>query len=163
MQILVAEPDRDLQEILAYMLRRAGYETLLVHDGARALTVWQQQRPGLVLLETALPGQSGWSVCQTIRETDQTPLIFLSTAASRSEVVRGLQLGADDYVRKPFDPQELLARIGTVLRRAQAGQEQPPVQAAAPAGRRPGVDPSWGPLQRDTHTSTLLGVAPVPA
>jgi DNA-binding response OmpR family regulator len=118
MPILVAEPDRDLLNVLDYVLRRGGYNVLPAPDGLRALALWQTSDPALVLLEVQLPALDGWEVCRRIRSQRSTPLIFLTTVNEPDAIIRGLDLGADDYVTKPFDPWQLLARIRAVLRRS---------------------------------------------
>src|SRR5262245_55169679 len=125
MSILIVEDDADMLDILCFAVRREGYDVLAVHDGATALALWQQKDPQLVLLDAALPKLSGWEVCQQIRRESATPVIMVTAAASDAEVVRGLELGADDYITKPFSPKELLARIRAVLRRAQAAADAP--------------------------------------
>lgn len=118
MPILVVEDDIDLLDILAFSLRRGGHEVLTVHDGESALRAFRSHRPNLVLLDVHLPRVSGWDVCRTIRGESNTPIIMLSAADDDEDIVRGLTLGADDYVTKPFSPKQLLARVQAVLRRA---------------------------------------------
>jgi DNA-binding response OmpR family regulator len=118
MPILVVEDDVDLLDILAFSLRRAGHEVMTVHDGEGGLRKFRSERPRLVLLDINLPRMSGWDVCRTIRSESNTPIIVLSGADDDEDIVRGLLLGADDYVTKPFSPKQLLARVESVLRRA---------------------------------------------
>lgn len=122
MSILVVEDDLDLADVLLYMLRRAGYETIHAADGESAMRVFRQHKPALVLLDLGLPGVSGWEVCQLIRAESTIPILMLTAADEEEDVIRGLDLGADDYVTKPFSPRILLARIRTLLRLAQ-GEE----------------------------------------
>jgi DNA-binding response OmpR family regulator len=118
MPILVVEDDVDLLDILAFSLRRAGHEVMTAHDGEGGLRKFRSERPRLVLLDINLPRMSGWDVCRTIRSESNTPIIVLSGADDDEDIVRGLLLGADDYVTKPFSPKHLLARVESVLRRA---------------------------------------------
>ncbi|HWC28561.1 MAG TPA: response regulator transcription factor, partial [Dehalococcoidia bacterium] len=117
MAILVVEDEADLSDLLSYILRRAGHEVLIASDGDAALRVWRERSPELVLLDIGLPCRTGWEVCQTIRGESSTPVMILSGADSEDDIVRGLDLGAEDYVTKPFSPRLLQARIKTVLRR----------------------------------------------
>ena len=131
MSILVVEPDRDLCDLLGYLLRREHFQVVIAHDGADALRAWETENPELVLLDTALPGLDGWGVCQRLREQSSVPVIFLVAVADEEAIVRGLDLGADDYVTRPFSPRPLLARIRAVLRRARV-QRHGPQRGSAP-------------------------------
>lgn len=117
MKILVVEDDLSLSEVLAFTLRRASYKVIIAHDGVAALQLWEAEKPGLVLLDLNLPKLDGLAVCRQIRSQTQTPIIILSVRNSDEAVVRGLELGADDYIVKPFSPNQLVARIRAVLRR----------------------------------------------
>jgi two-component system KDP operon response regulator KdpE len=125
MTILVAEADAELLDVLDYVLRRGGYEVLTASDGLQALALWQAHDPELVLLEVLLPDMDGWEVCRRIRRQRSTPLIFLTSVTAPDAVIRGLDLGADDYITKPFDPWQLLARIRATLRRSQHDRSLP--------------------------------------
>lgn len=157
MSILVVEKDPVLLDLLIFMLRRAGYEALIARDGAAGLRLWQEKQPELVLLETALPNLSGWEVCEAIRKLDQTPLIFLSHATSDVEIVRGLLLGADDYVTKPFSPGQLLARIQAVLRRAQSRGTAPYRSRSVVQSGDLTLDPQWRLARRGDTAIRLTG------
>ncbi len=117
MKILVVEDDLSLSEVLAFTLRRASYKVIIAHDGVTALQLWEAEKPGLVLLDLNLPKLDGLAVCRQIRSQAQTPIIILSVRNSDEAVVRGLELGADDYIVKPFSPNQLVARIRAVSRR----------------------------------------------
>ena len=125
MSILLVEDDRDLTDILAYLLRREGHEVNIAYDGASAIKIWQETNPQLILLDIDLPRLSGWDVCEAVREGSATPIVMLTGAVGDDNVVKGLELGADDYLTKPFSPKQLLARIRAVMRRTGAAQAQP--------------------------------------
>ena len=120
MKILVVEDDLSLSEVLAFTLRRAGYEIITAYDGLAALQLWEAEKPGLVLLDLNLPKLDGLAVCRQIRSQAQTPIIILSARGSDEAVIKGLELGADDYIVKPFSPNQLVARIRAVSRRTNA-------------------------------------------
>jgi DNA-binding response OmpR family regulator len=118
MKILVVEDDLSLSDVLAFTLRRAGYEVVTVFDGLAALQQWEIENPDLIILDLNLPKLDGLAVCRQIRSQAQTPIIILSVRGGDEEVVKGLELGADDYIVKPFSPNQLIARIKAVARRA---------------------------------------------
>lgn len=118
MKILVVEDDLSLSDVIAFTLRRAGFEILTAYDGLAALTTWEQQRPDLLVLDLNLPKLDGLDVCRRVRLIDKTPIIMLSARSGDEAVVKGLELGADDYIVKPFSPSQLVARVRAVLRRA---------------------------------------------
>jgi DNA-binding response OmpR family regulator len=117
MKILVVEDDLSLSDILAFTLRRVGYDVVTAYDGVVALQLWQAEKPDLVVLDLNLPKLDGLDVCRQIRSQAQTPIIILSVRSGDEAVVKGLELGADDYVVKPFSPNQLVARIQAVSRR----------------------------------------------
>ncbi|MBS1819428.1 MAG: response regulator transcription factor [Acidobacteria bacterium] len=117
-RVLVVEDDPVLTRVLRDNLTFEGFEVESVSDGSHAQSVARDFGPDLVLLDVNLPGQSGFDLCQAWRERSQVPIILLTAMGQKSDKVRGLQLGADDYVTKPFELEELLARIHAVLRRA---------------------------------------------
>jgi DNA-binding response OmpR family regulator len=127
MKILVVDDDRDLLGILAFAFRRAGYLVLEAGDGEQALRLIHAERPDLVVLDVNLPRLSGFEVCQRVRQTSNVPILMLTVRSEESDVVHGLDLGADDYMAKPFSPQTLLARVRALLRRAAL---EPPHPAA---------------------------------
>ena len=118
MKILVVEDDLSLSDVLAFTLRRVGYEVITAFDGVAALQLWEAEKPDLVVLDLNLPKLDGLAVCRQIRSQAQTPIIILSVRSGDEEVVKGLELGADDYIVKPFSPNQLVARIRAVSRRA---------------------------------------------
>ncbi|MDQ1597949.1 MAG: two-component system, OmpR family, response regulator RegX3 [Microbacteriaceae bacterium] len=117
MRILIVEDEPSLSEPLAFLLGREGYETTIAADGIAALAEFDRSIPDLVLLDLMLPGIAGTEVCREIRTRSQVPIIMLTAKDSEVDVVVGLELGADDYVTKPYSTRELLARIRAVMRR----------------------------------------------
>ena len=116
-RILIVEDEKSLSEPLAFLLGREGYETTIVDDGPSAIAEFERNGSDLVLLDLMLPGIPGTEVCREIRTRSQVPIIMLTAKDSEVDVVVGLELGADDYVTKPYSTRELLARIRAVLRR----------------------------------------------
>jgi two-component system KDP operon response regulator KdpE len=119
-RILVVEDEEKLRELVKLWLERAGYKCFDVGNGRAGLRLFYETRPDLVLLDLALPDMDGWQLCERIREVSQTPIIMLTAVGEEAAKVRGLQMGADDYVTKPFGFPELLARVEAVLRRVRA-------------------------------------------
>jgi DNA-binding response OmpR family regulator len=118
MQILVADDDMNNVKLAAFLLEEAGYKVIKTHDGQRVLALIEEQQPDLVLLDVSMPGINGFEVCQQVRRVSDIPIIFLSGHSQLQDRIKGLQLGGDDYLVKPFEPSELLARIEAVLRRS---------------------------------------------
>ncbi len=116
-RILIVEDEPSLSEPLAYLLGREGYETTIVADGLAAVAEFERNGSDLVLLDLMLPGMPGTEVCKEIRTRSSVPIIMLTAKDSEVDIVVGLELGADDYVTKPYSTRELLARIRAVLRR----------------------------------------------
>lgn len=116
-KILVVDDDKNICELLRLYLVKEGYNVTMVHDGAAALTEFDKLHPDLVLLDVMMPVMDGWEVCRKIRAKDNTPIIMLTAKGETFDKVLGLELGADDYVTKPFDTKEVVARIKAVLRR----------------------------------------------
>jgi len=120
-RILIVEDETSLSEPLAYLLTREGYETSVAADGLAALTEFDRSGADLVLLDLMLPGLPGTEVCRELRQRSAVPIIMLTAKDSEVDIVVGLELGADDYVTKPYSTRELLARIRAVLRRQTDG------------------------------------------
>ncbi|CAB4536195.1 OmpR Response regulators consisting of a CheY-like receiver domain and a winged-helix DNA-binding domain [actinobacterium SCGC AAA044-D11] len=118
--IMVVDDDQDLAEMLGIVLTGAGYEVDLVGRGDEVMSVFEAQTPDLVLLDVMLPGLNGVEVCKLIREKSMVPIVMLSAKSDKQDVVAGLEAGADDYMVKPFDPSELVARMKVRLRRSTA-------------------------------------------
>jgi two-component system KDP operon response regulator KdpE len=119
--VLVVDDDRRYRDLLALNLARHGYRALLAPDGLAGLNLLEREAPDLVILDLMLPDLDGLEVCRRIREHSAVPLIILTARAEEAQVLRGLRLGADDYVTKPFAAAELLARVEAVLRRSRQG------------------------------------------
>ena len=115
-RILVVDDDTALAEMIGIVLRTEGFEPVFCADGAKAVDEWRAQRPDLVLLDLMLPGMDGIEICTRIRAESGVPVIMLTARSDTADVVRGLEVGADDYMVKPFNPKELVARIRTRLR-----------------------------------------------
>src|SRR3954449_3352339 len=128
MKVLVVEDDADLLDLLVYALRREGYTVRTAADGAQALRLYEATEPDLVLLDVNLPKLNGFEVCRRMRQAAETPIIMLTARDEEEDVLRGLQLGADDYVTKPFSPKQLLARMQTVLRRCRTDRYDQPAR-----------------------------------
>lgn len=118
--ILVADDDGHIREVVRYALERAGHRVSEAHDGAVALQRFAADAPDLIVLDILMPEDDGLSVCRQIRAHSKVPIIFLSSRDEELDRVLGLELGADDYVTKPFSPRELTARVAAVLRRVSA-------------------------------------------
>jgi DNA-binding response OmpR family regulator len=117
--ILVVDDEKTLREMLEYNLRREGYRVLTAPDGENAVHLAYSERPDLVILDLMLPGMSGFDVCRAIRKELTTPILMLSAREEEIDKVLGLELGADDYLTKPFGLRELLARVAAMLRRSE--------------------------------------------
>jgi two-component system response regulator RegX3 len=116
-RVLLVEDEPDLAEPLAYLLRREGYEVEIAEDGPAAVSAFEERGCDIVLLDLMLPGMSGTEVCRRIRQTSAVPIVMVTAKDSEVDIVVGLELGADDYVTKPYSARELLARMRAVLRR----------------------------------------------
>ena len=123
--VLIVEDDRNIQELLQMYLEKEGYAVTVAGDGGQGLQKFRAIKPDIVLLDVMMPVMDGWAVCRTIRSESQTPVIMLTAKGETEDKIMGLKTGADDYVTKPFEMRELLARIEAVLRRTDRGQEQP--------------------------------------
>src|SRR5436309_15499554 len=124
-KILVVDDEAHIVELARLYLTREGYEVEGVGDGAQALTRFGQVKPDLVVLDIMLPGADGLTICKEIRKLSQVPIIMLTAKDEVTDKVVGLEVGADDYLTKPFHPQELVARAKALLRRARTEPDQP--------------------------------------
>lgn len=124
-KILIVDDDENIAELISLYLNKECFDTKMVFDGESALTAFETYQPNLVLLDLMLPGIDGYQVCRELRSNSSTPIIMLSAKGEIFDKVLGLELGADDYMIKPFDPKELVARVRAVLRRYQPTKPQP--------------------------------------
>jgi len=122
MKVLIVDDDKDLLDVMTYALRRDGYDVLGAADGLQALDRMQSELPDIVILDIRLPQLDGFEVCRRIRHMSEVPIIMLTARTEESDILRGLQLGADDYITKPFSLKQLAARIETIMRRCRVDQ-----------------------------------------
>lgn len=120
-KILLVEDDPDILDLTAYVLRRERFVVVEASDGAQALRRWKTDRPDLVIMDLGLPGMDGFEVLRRIREEDQTPVLVITGRKDAHDILRCFNLGTDDFVPKPFEHRELIARARAILRRVQAG------------------------------------------
>ena len=147
-RVLIVEDEPDLADPLAYLLRREGYEVEIAEDGPTALTAFRERGADILLLDLMLPGMPGTEVCRQIRSSSAVPIIMLTAKDSEVDIVVGLELGADDYITKPYSSRELLARMRAVLRRV--------VQADSELDERV-LDGGRVSLDIDRHTVSVAG------
>ena len=122
-KILVVDDEKNICELLRLYLVKEGFEVLIAYNGKDAVDIANEQNPSLVLLDIMMPGMDGWEVCKRIREQSQVPVIMLTAKGETFDKVMGLELGADDYIVKPFDTKEVVARIKAVLRRYHSDED----------------------------------------
>ncbi len=147
--VVVIEDDANIAELVDLYLRRDGFRVLVARDGEAGLELVRRERPRMVILDVGLPGErDGFEVCRTLRAEGSTPVLFLTARDDEIDRVLGLELGADDYVTKPFSPRELVARVRTVLRRT----ERPPLSEAPVSIGAITIDPS----RREVTSSGVL-------
>ncbi len=125
-RVLVVDDEPTVREVVQHYLEREGYRVHVANDGPGALAALAAETPDLIVLDLMLPGVDGLDVCRQVRATGATPIIMLTAKGHESDRIVGLELGADDYVVKPFSPRELVARVRSVLRRTRSGDGQPP-------------------------------------
>lgn len=124
-EILIVEDDRNLLDTLKYNLRKEGYEVVTAADGAEAIEVARREKPDLIILDIMLPKMSGLDVCRILRKEMTVPIIMLTAKVEETDKIVGLEIGADDYMTKPFSLRELLARVRAMLRRSKLVETQP--------------------------------------
>jgi DNA-binding response OmpR family regulator len=124
-RILVVDDEAKIVRLARDYLERDGYRVISAGDGNSALAMARREKPDLIVLDLMLPGMDGWEVCRALRRESATPIIMLTARAEESDQIVGLELGADDYVTKPFSPRALVARVRAVLRRAQGNIQTP--------------------------------------
>src|SRR3989442_3259324 len=132
--VLVVDDGPIVLDVVVRSLERAGFRTLTAADGEAARTVLERESPSLVVLDVMLPGMDGLSLCRWIRATSDLPVILLTARGEEADRIVGLELGADDYVTKPFSPRELATRVKTVLRRGGPGRPPPRHPPGGPPG-----------------------------
>jgi len=137
--ILVVEDERSISEVITLYLTRSGYRVIAVHDGHSALQTLTHEKADLIILDLMLPEIDGWEITRRVRAEGNTPIIMLTARREESARILGLEMGADDYVVKPFSPQELVSRVRAVLRRAQQSSSPPQSQTLIFAGLH--IDP----------------------
>lgn len=123
-KILVVDDDQNICELLRLYIEKEGYEVVIANDGHKALEIFDTENPDLILLDIMLPELDGWQVCREIRKKSQCPIIMLTAKGEVFDKVLGLELGADDYVVKPFEAKEVMARIKAVLRRFSKNEDE---------------------------------------
>lgn len=129
-KILIVDDEKDIVKMLDYNLKKDGFRTVSCYDGEDALDLAKREHPDLVILDLMLPGIDGLEVCKTLKadgKTRQVPIIMLTAKSQESDKIVGLELGADDYVTKPFSPRELIARVKAILRRSKEKEELPEI------------------------------------
>ena len=126
--VLIVEDDKNIAELLQMYLEKQGYAVTIAADGGKGLEKFRAIKPDLVLLDVMMPVMDGWAVCRAIRAESQTPVIMLTAKSELDDKVAGLRSGADDYITKPFEMREVLARIEAVLRRSDRGVPDAPVR-----------------------------------
>lgn len=124
-KILIVDDDNNIAELISLYLTKECFETQIVNDGEEALKTFETYNPNLILLDLMLPGMDGYQVCREVRSKSTTPIIMLSAKGEIFDKVLGLEMGADDYMEKPFDSKELVARVKAVLRRSVPQKESP--------------------------------------
>ena len=149
-KILVVEDDHNISDLIRMYLEKEGFEIQAVFDGGSAVETFRSMQPDMVLLDLMLPVMDGWAVCGKIRETSRTPIIMITAKSEVYDRIQGLEMGADDYIVKPFEMKELIARINAVLRRTEIPEDTRPT----------GSTPATSCLTRcgDSTTSATAGL-----
>ena len=138
-KILIVDDDENIAELISLYLAKECFDTKIVHDGESALLAFDAWNPNLILLDLMLPGIDGYQVCREIRAHSQTPIIMLSAKGEVFDKVLGLELGADDYIMKPFDSKEMVARVKAVLRRYHPAKPEIPADNNSKCVEYPGL------------------------
>ena len=173
-KILVVEDDHNISNLIQMYLEKEGFEIQAVFDGGAAVETFRSWQPDMVLLDIMLPVMDGWAVCGKIRETSRTPIIMITAKSEVFDRIQGLEMGADDYIVKPFEMKELIARINAVLRRTEIPEDTrkrswtrcgasttsataaPWTSISSACGRRWRTSPSSGPLKQCGAWDTSL-------
>ena len=151
-KILIVDDDANIAELISLYLTKEFYDTSIAEDGESALRLFQTYKPNLILLDLMLPRIDGYQVCRTIRQESQVPIIMLSAKGEVFDKVLGLELGADDYIEKPFDPKELVARVKAVLRRYHPAGEEKDVRPDVEIVSYPDLE-----INKTNYSVTLYG------
>ena len=130
-KILVVDDDKNICELLSLYLKNDGYDVVFAHDGSEAVTKAKEEKPHIVILDVMMPVINGWEACKLIRQFTDVPIIMLTALDSLENKVQGLNIGADDYIVKPFEPVEVVARINAHLRRQEKGNEKEVEESSA--------------------------------
>ena len=131
-KILIVDDEKNIVELSRLYLEREGFTTVCAYDGDEALRLFKSEMPELIILDIMLPKTDGWQVCREVRKSSQIPIIMLTAKTDTFDKVLGLELGADDYMTKPFEPKELVARVKAVLRRSEAKTENEKKEVSYP-------------------------------
>lgn len=129
MKILVVDDDRVLADVITFTLHKEGFEVVQAYDGVVALERWQEDKPDLVILDANMPRMGGFEVCRRIRAQSDTPIMMLTVRGDEEDILGGFELGADDYIVKPFSPRQLVARVKAILRRSGAKPHHQEIRA----------------------------------
>jgi two-component system response regulator ResD len=151
---LIVDDEPGISRLISMYLEREGFQTSSVRTGAEALEVMQNQKPSLVVLDIMLPDIDGWEVCREIRRSSDVPIIMLTAREGDEDKIVGLELGADDYVTKPFVPRELVARVKAILRRARPAAPQAPDETVMDFGELT-INPAKREVRLDGETIQL--------
>ncbi len=130
-KILVVDDDESVRELVELYLRKEGFQVLTAADGRQAVRLHLEHHPDLIVLDLMLPAMHGWEVCRAVRQTSRVPIIMLTARSEEVERIVGLELGADDYITKPFSPREMVARVKAVLRRGATMSDEDEILACA--------------------------------
>ncbi len=149
MKVLIVDDDRDLRELIGFALSQAGFLVVKAADGPSAVRLFDAEAPDIVVLDINMPGASGFQVCEAIRARSSVPVMMLTVRSEEEDLVKALELGADDYLTKPFSPKTLLARLKALLRRAGMESAAPPLTAGRIA------------LNIEEHTAQIGDGAPI--
>ncbi len=149
MKVLIVDDDRDLRELIGFALTQSGFLVVKAADGPSAVRMFDAEAPDIVVLDINMPGASGFQVCEAIRARSSVPVMMLTVRSEEEDLVKALELGADDYLTKPFSPKTLLARLKALLRRAGMESAAPPLAAGHIT------------LNIEEHTAQISGAAPI--
>ena len=154
-KILIVEDDRNLLDTLKYNLHKEGYEVVTAVDGAEAIEIARREKPELIILDVMLPEVSGLEVCRILRKEMTVPILMLTARVEETDKIVGLEIGADDYMTKPFSLRELIARVRAILRRAGMGEIQPGHEEALPKVGDIEIDTARHQVRKGTLTLEL--------